>query len=245
MRFDAVRSMAVLAFASDEVLKAHNDVHYGGMMPGSGLFEWEKEAVRDHFPPPPARVLVGAAGLGRESFALAEMGYSVTAFEPVDQLVARMRAMLQNTVPPIRVFQGAYQDMPILDRHQRPASHDLRTDPPFDAAVIGWVSLSHILKDTERVETLRRFAEVTHGPILASFFPADSGQPRESGKSLGTWIRRRGHRRRGLSRFVIRGGYCRLLSAEDITRLAKEAGLDVRAIHLRHAFQPHAVFSTV
>src|SRR5262249_12057240 len=112
MRFDAARSMAVIAFASDEVLTAHNDVAYGRMTPARGLFEWEKDVVRDHFPPPPARVLVGAAGLGRESSALAEMGYSVTAFEPVDHLVASMRATSQSAMPPVRVFQGAYQDMP-------------------------------------------------------------------------------------------------------------------------------------
>ena len=245
MRFDNFRSTAVVAFASDAVLRAHNDAHYARMRHASGLFDWEKDVVRDHFPMPPARVLVGAAGLGRESFALAELGYAVTAFEPVGTLVAQMRARRQNVGPPIRIFQGAFHDMPILDRGCPSAPHDLRNDPLFDAAVIGWGSISHLLSDAERIQTLRRFAEVTKGPILASFIVAHPEHHVDSSKGVGAWMRRRAVSRRGLSRFRIYGGYFRLLSAEDITNLAKEVGLQVRTMYLGSIGEPYAVFSTV
>src|SRR5258708_387635 len=78
-RFDQARSTVVLALASDALLEAHNDVYYGGMRERGvirrGLFEWERAVISRFFPSAPARVLVGAAGLGREAIALAEMGY--------------------------------------------------------------------------------------------------------------------------------------------------------------------------
>jgi len=243
MRFDSARSVMVLAFASDEVLEAHNSFSYGKMRPVHGLFDWEKRLVGQYFPPPPAHILIGAAGLGREAFALAEMGYKVSAFEPVDQLAAQMRSVGRSVTPAVRVYRGAYQDLPLLEGEQGSIVHDLRTDQPFDAGVIGWGSFSHLRSDAERVETLRRFGEITHGPILASFFGAGSqdGRSAEGYEGLRGWIRRLAARR-GMSRFVMRGGYCRILSADDVDRFANEAGLTVPEKLCYQEGQSYAVF---
>ena len=96
--------------------------------------------------------------------------------------------------------------------------------------------------DAERVETLRRFADVTRGPILASFFsPGPEHRSQERGAGFRAWIRRRAGRR-GLARFVMRGGYCRLLSAEDVERVAKEAGVTVIEKRCHQEGNSYAVF---
>ena len=89
-----MRSELVLAMAGDDVLDRYNDLMYssaGDYDPTSPefldfLFPWEESVVERFFPRPPARVLVGAAGAGREAFALARLGYEVVAFEPAPGL---------------------------------------------------------------------------------------------------------------------------------------------------------------
>src|ERR671918_3043882 len=93
-RLNALRSLAVLAFASDATLDAFNASAYGTAErydPESSayvasLYPWEEEAIDKYFPLAPSRILVGGAGAGREPLALAERGYQVTAFEPVAKL---------------------------------------------------------------------------------------------------------------------------------------------------------------
>src|SRR6185436_8671386 len=71
--FDRLRSELVAAWASPQVLDRFNEIAYGGApryQPESGvfrarLFPFEENALRDHFPPPPARVILGGAGGGR------------------------------------------------------------------------------------------------------------------------------------------------------------------------------------
>ena len=85
--------------ASDRLLSKYNDLTYAhsdAYHPGSSryrdaLHPWEETVVGSHFPAPPSRVLIGAAGGGREAFALARRGYAVVAFEP-SPLADRMSA---------------------------------------------------------------------------------------------------------------------------------------------------------
>src|SRR5882724_468985 len=51
-----------------------------------GLWAWETALLEDHRVPRSGRVLLGAAGGGRELRALLERGYEVYAFEPVAPL---------------------------------------------------------------------------------------------------------------------------------------------------------------
>ena len=47
-----------------------------------GLFDFEERALTEHFPAPPARLLVIGCGGGRELVALAERGFTVVGVEP-------------------------------------------------------------------------------------------------------------------------------------------------------------------
>jgi hypothetical protein len=244
-KFDRARSMLILAFAPDQFFDAHNDVFHGRVRERAFIrdvtHDWEQHVIATFFPPPPARVLVGGAGMGREAFALAARGYSVVAFDRVPELVQGMRAVRGNAA--VEVRQGLYQDLPYL-QGENGDRIDLRTEQPFDAAVIGWGSFSNLLSDAARVETLRRFAEVTRGPVLASFYatfwePADAP---ESGGRIRKWLRGRALRR-GRARFLIGSGFNRLLTAEDAERVAKEAGLSVLDLQCRRDAQPYIVVS--
>jgi hypothetical protein len=61
----------------------------------SGLWLWEREALRRFFPPSGC-ILVGAAGSGREMIALHRAGYTVQGFECAHSLVESGRALLRD-----------------------------------------------------------------------------------------------------------------------------------------------------
>jgi hypothetical protein len=244
LRFDSARSLLTLAFASDALLEHHADVFYkkqGARVFLRGvLFEWEQHVIKQFFPPPAARVLVGGAGLGREAFGLAEMGYTVAAFEMVPALVDQMRAAARKSFPAVEVYGGAYQDLPVLEG-ENGRRVDLREQPPFDAAIIGWGSFGQLVEDAERTDTLRRFGAITRGPILVSFYANYSQAPETPGGGrLRGWLRQRA-RRRGLARFVMRSGYNRLMSAGEVQQMVKEAGLSMLDLQARRDGQPYFV----
>ena len=234
-RFDRLRSALMVAFASDSFLDEYNALTYGlenSYRPDSpafrrGLFDWEERAVERFFPHPPARVLVGGAGGGRESFALHEKGYAVVAFDPAEALVRAMRSR----IPPesgVRAYRGSYAALPILTDASGQPAIDLTDEAPFDAAVLGWTSFSHLRSDRDRVETLQRFARLTRGPILVSYYPPPP-PPQSNGRRVGPlkgWIKRR-MSRRGLSAFSVDIGYYRLLSHDEMADLVSRAGLTV------------------
>jgi len=61
---------------------------------GDTLYAWEEPWFGSRLPPPPAHILVGACGTGREAVALAARGYRVDAVEPAPEFVAESRRRL-------------------------------------------------------------------------------------------------------------------------------------------------------
>lgn len=233
---DRLRSALILAFASDAVLDRYNEWAYSRwahhpwtLASQRHLYPWEQHAVKTHFPQPPARVLVGGAGTGREPLALAAIGYHVVAFEPARALVEAMAAQVETEGRGERVgvFRGGYEDLPNLFRVSDRSVVDVNELGPFDAAILGWGSFSHLRTKPLRLKTLKIFTELTSGPILASFIPAkpDSESSPPQRRRLGRLITR--HGREPEDRFSMHLGFQHPVTESEVKLLAKEAGLEV------------------
>lgn len=144
-----------------------------------GLYAWEKQWFERRLPSPPASVLVGAAGAGREASALRGLGYRVHAFEPSSSAFRVCRQLLGTEL----VDQASYQDL--VATTLRGAETRLRLDPEarFDAVLLGWGSFGHVLRQTDRLELLRACDRIApEGPILLSIF-----EPKEEASRNGTY----------------------------------------------------------
>jgi hypothetical protein len=220
-RFDRLRTRIVAARAGDAFYDAYNDIAFSGQAmyrPGSDvfrddLFPWEREAVKAWFPAPPATVLIGGAGGGREALALARRGYAVTTFDPALGLVASFEQHHSDATHPIAAFAGRYEDLPLVrDPRDGAAAVDLSQRGRFDAAIFGWASYSNLRSETTRVAALRAMGRLTAGPMLLSYFPhlGDSADA---------------HSRRGS--FTVKVGYFRNLTEHEVRGEIEAAGLDV------------------
>jgi hypothetical protein len=249
---DRARSALVLALASDAVLVRFNSLAFGGdetYQPSSSmfrgyLFPWEENAVTAYFPQPPARVLIGGAGGGREVLALAEMGYEVVAFEPSAVLTAAMAVRVAKGLN-TRVYRASYEDMPWLfpARPGEPCG-SLEAEPDFDAAILGWGSYSHLRTEEQRIRTLSSFAHHVRGPILVSFYQFASNKM--ASKARTERVRRLLKIEPG-DRFSVYIGFTHDVSAGELTTVAERSGLSI--VHLnedsRDTNWPHAVLCPI
>jgi len=248
---EKVRSELVLAFASDETLDRYNDLAYSGSSeydPSSSafrayLFPWEEQVVDRFFPTPPARVLVGGAGSGREAFALLERGYEVVAFDPSVGLTSLM-ASRTHPAGKLSVYRGGYEDLPVLSAVGGDGGTVSLADmPPFDASVIGWGSYSHLRTTEQRINTLRAFGDATDGAVVVSFLKLASshlGLRRLAG--LRRFLRARKGRQAG-DAFSVHIGFYHVFDDHEVRDLAQRAALEVTYLNSddRETNWPHAV----
>ena len=236
-RFDKARSFAVLAFASDSFVTEYGRIAYdasdsyraGSSTFRTGLFAWEKRAIRDFFPNPPARILIGGAGGGREAFALIERGYEIVGFDPAPGLAASMCAAAAGFPPgSLTAYCAGYADLPQMPPTAQFAGCDLRAQSPFDGAILGWTSFSHLSTDDERVDALRRVGRLTRGPILVSYF-GRTAPAASSAAGRFAALKRRAERR-GAAMFTTGIGYARLLTDDEFRWLADRA--ELRVLHV-------------
>lgn len=203
-----------------------------------GLWEWEIDAIRRHFPPAPARILVAGCGGGREVCSLLERGYVVPlAYDPVEAFVTSLRATLARC--------GEHELA--VASHEDVASGVVRL-PPFDAALVGWTSYSHVPDPQMRRRFLRRLRErAPQAPVLLSFLgpPPDPAAREERLRAtvraaLGRfpWS----HATAPGDRFESRAGFVHYFTEDELVAEAADAGY--RAVcysDLRTALCPHAV----
>jgi hypothetical protein len=168
-RAAAVVMGARLGWMSPAQIRAHTARYYDSRIDGhidyaeaqhncSGLQEWESDALA--WFPRHGRVLVYAAGAGREVLALTALGYDVVAFECNVRLVAAGNALLAGEGIAERIAQLPADTPP---PHQ---------GPPYDAVVIGWSSYAHIQTRGARLRLLRALREQSRmdARLLLSFF---------------------------------------------------------------------------
>ena len=248
---DRARSDLVAGLASDTVLDRFNDIAYArdrSYRPETSsfrarLFPWEEEAIHSFFPKPPAHVLVGGAGGGREALALAGLGYQITAFEPVPALAEALATGTRETKS-IAVYRARYEDLPHLEGVAGHEGAALDKLPPVDAALAGWGSFSHLRTPERRVEALESLARSTSGPILVSFLGLYD-EERKPTSRLGR-LRRALPRRQGrglADTFSVFIGFYHRTNEAEIEGLADAAGLEIihRSFDGRDMNWPHVV----
>jgi SAM-dependent methyltransferase len=127
-----------------------------------GLAPWEAHAI-DAYTEPGSRVLVPAAGGGREILALADMGYDATGYDPTPELVDLGNRLITKT--------GAKATLLLSHGNNLPE----RLDPPYDWALFGWGSISHVQGSGNRVAVLRSVHDVLvqGGVFMVSFLPRE------------------------------------------------------------------------
>lgn len=205
--------------------------------------EWEVEWFEADLPPAPARLLVGAAGSGREVAHLEAQGYDVLAFEPAHRYVCNANLTGGLGRP---MLEGSYDDL--LDQAS-PLYQQLSSSSPFDAILLGWGSITHVPGQDRRIAMFRELrALCPSGPLLASFCLAQGRtQPGLSrARNAGLRVARvLGGRGDDPSMDGISGshGYAHWFTDEELQGLATESGYGLKEAVLVTAFPyPHATF---
>lgn len=200
--------------------------------PLAGLYAWEETWFSRNLPPPSCHVFVGGAGRGREVVALQAAGYRVDAMEP-SQAAAELRRHCQG-----RVYRGSHQD---LARGAGP-----RPDARYDAVLLGWGSLPHVLGREEREALFARLGELCPtGPILASYVPYRRDRPRSrramrAGARVGRWAW--GSRARPLPKTIEYTGHLGFLCAIDDEEVRALGRLIDREARIEPASYAHVAY---
>jgi hypothetical protein len=225
-------AMLVEAMTADELRLLSPHLYGSIMTPASaqqGLWDWEARWFAERLPAPPARIFMGGAGAGRDSLPLLERGYEIDGLEPAESLCATLATVLG---PARLAVRASYEELSaaILDGAGGPAAAFVGRR--YDAVVLGWGSLTHVLVERERARILAASARLTDGPILASFWMRDDaaeatswGRAARMGKALG----------RGLGRLRLGGqgapgeesAFGHAFSRAELEGLAASIGRDV------------------
>ena len=123
-----------------------------------GLWDWERRAVERYFSEC-KRVLLIAAGGGREFLALRKRGMEVDAFEADPGLVRFANDLLKK--------EGLSAEVGLA-----PWDHCPDGDIRYDGALVGWAAYMHIRGRERRVTFLRELRDKLEvgSPLLISFY---------------------------------------------------------------------------
>jgi Methyltransferase domain len=144
----------------------------------SGFFLWERETIRCYFPPG-GRVLVAAAGAGREMIALARAGFAVAGFDCCAPLVEAGRNELRKQGIDAKLDYAPPSTVPELDDH-------------YDAVMVGFSGYMYIVGRDRRIRFLRELCGYlnTGAPLMVSFTEGSYGRRRVWTARIGTAVRR-------------------------------------------------------
>jgi len=144
----------------------------------SGLFIWEREAIQRYFPPG-GRVLVAAAGAGREMIALTRAGFVVDGFDCCGPLVKYGRNELQKQGIEAKLDHVPPSTVPGYDGH-------------YDAVLVGFSGYMYIAGRDRRIRFLRDLCGFLDpgAPLMVSFTEGSPGRRRVWTARIGTAVRR-------------------------------------------------------
>ena len=243
-----VRTEALLAFLAERhrnelTVHTYSQLHAylpGGQIYEMGLAPWESALLEHPVLPRRGRVLLGAAGGGRELRALAERGYEVYAFEPSDVLREGAERVASEFAGS-RCVSGAYADLARAVRGLGPLA---AAPAPFDLVYFGWGSFTHVLGHLERAAVLAAARTMAPtAPLVLSFWvrwPA-FGSRTERARSL---VRRMFTRVGGAAPppgldFDDRAGFGHCFERRELETLAQGAGYAVELFD--ESGFPHAI----
>ena len=202
----------------------------GGELFALGLYEWERRLIATPpFPAPPARILLGGAGGGREVVPLRNRGYEVWSFDPSPELVAGAQTAIRAR-PGASLVVGDYDD---LVRAMRGETTRLSAivQQQYDAIILGWGSLSYVTPEAARLALLTALKTLApSAPVILSFIPQLDGEERGRPAALRRGLRRVLPRLGGWpvdgsgELFVPWGGFASALSVTEIDSLATSSG---------------------
>lgn len=220
------------------------DVSFRATKRPASLWHWERGWFARRLPPPSGRLLVGGAGAGREAASLCASGYAVDALEPAPRPAQSCRAVIGSQGD---VVVACYEDLSqaVLDGMGGPAAP--LAHRRYDAVLLGWGSLTHVLEPEERFRLLQACCRLAPtGPILASFWftpeEISRGRAHAAGQTIGQLI----GRLRGLpspSSAVSFGswfGFAHTFTREEIETLAQRVGRSL--IWESEGVYPHVTF---
>lgn len=133
----------------------------------SGFFDWEAE-VLGRYVRSGSRLLVAAAGAGRELLALRKAGFDAEGFECSLPLVNASQAIFDQLGEPYGVRHWPQDSVP-----PGPAT--------YDGLILGWSAYTHIPTKGRRITFLQglRTRVPSQSPLIVSFFTRTGDSPYE------------------------------------------------------------------
>ena len=203
----------------------------GGARFEAGLLDWEAMVLERLSLPPQARILLAAAGGGRELAPLLARGHEVVAFEPNEALLSGANAVSARGAG-APVFRASLEDL--IEAVLRGTGPLAGVIGPFDLVLLGWGSLSHITEPGTHVALLRAIRALSpKAPVVASFLLRPAAHSESRAQSL---VRRVVHRTLGGRvppaelAYIPRAGVAYRFSPDEIRRLASAGGYAVRLL---------------
>jgi len=143
----------------------------------SGLLIWEREAIRRYFPQK-GRILVAAAGAGREMIALADSGFTVDGFDCCAPLVESGNCALRKHHVDAKLVYAPPSTVPGCGSH-------------YDAVLVGFSGYMYIPGRARRIRFLRGLREFLDpgAPVMASFVEGLPGRRRVWTARIGSAVR--------------------------------------------------------
>ena len=188
------------------------------------LFPWESRAIECLGLTKGSTVLLGAAGGGRELEALALDGVRVLAFEPSELFTSAQEVAANHESA--NVWRADYAELVHAANTGSGVLSEL-TAETFDAVILGWGSIGHVLDHADRLALLRATNRLApDAPLMCSYL-GEREPPTRRQASLRKQLRRLRPRMDAGLRFRADVGFYYAFQPGEIAVLAAEAGYGV------------------
>jgi len=181
----------------------------------SGLFVWEREAVRRYFPPK-GRILVAAAGAGREMIALADSGFTVDGFDCCAPLVESGQCALRKHHIDAKLAYAPPSTVPVCGSR-------------YDAVLVGFSGYMYIPGRARRIRFLCGLRDFLNpgAPMMVSFVEGLPGRRRVWTARIGSVIRGLRHAEPVEEGDCLKSGFQHHFDRQQILSEMNDAGMEL------------------